>query len=212
MMRPYHHGDLPAALVQAALAILEREGLTALTLRAVARRAGVSHMAPAHHFGDLSGLLSELAAEGYRLFTASLEKAQSEPGTRSVARAAAQAYVAFARLHSSLFLLMFRSERLDWSRPSLAEAAARSERALMRNAGRSGDRSQDEPMRALDWAAPIDRALISRAVFRWSVVHGFAMLVIDGRLEPVLTLPGLEGRVEVLLDSLFETVFGPSDR
>ncbi len=143
--------------------------------------------------------------------TASLEKAQSEPGTRSVARAAAQAYVAFARLHTGLFLLMFRSERLDWSRPSLAEAAARSERALMRGAGRSGERSH-EPMRGLEWGTPIDRALMSRAVFRWSVVHGFAMLVIDGRLEPVLTLPGPEGRVELLLDSLFEAAFGPSDR
>ena len=58
--RAYHHGDLKAALLAAAEAILERDGIQALTLRAAARAAGVSHAAPANHFGDLTGLLSEL--------------------------------------------------------------------------------------------------------------------------------------------------------
>ena len=59
---PYHHGDLREALLKAAERVLERDGLAGLTLRAVAREAGVSHAAPTHHFGDLTGLLSELAA------------------------------------------------------------------------------------------------------------------------------------------------------
>src|SRR3984957_5014105 len=67
---PYHHGALRDALLEAAERVLEREGLSGLTLRAVAREAGVSHAAPTHHFGDLTGLVSELAAIGYRQFNA----------------------------------------------------------------------------------------------------------------------------------------------
>src|SRR5262245_36388547 len=69
---PYHHGDLHEALLKAAEQVLERDGLPGLTLRAVAREAGVSHAAPTHHFGDLTGLLSELAAIGYRQFGAAM--------------------------------------------------------------------------------------------------------------------------------------------
>ena len=187
MKRPYHHGDLPAALLRAAEEILDAEGLPALTLRAVARRAGVSHMAPAPHFGDLTGLLSELAASGYRRFNRALRQAQEDPGLRSVAAAAAQAYVAFARDAPAMFLLMFRSERLDFTRPALAEAAAESSRLLMRTAGTGG-------------AAPDGLAGIGRAVANWSVVHGFAVLLIDGRLAGVLATPECQGDVEALLD------------
>jgi hypothetical protein len=63
---PYHHGALRDALLLAAERVLERDGLAGLTLRAVAREAGVSHAAPTHHFGDLTGLVSELAAIGFR--------------------------------------------------------------------------------------------------------------------------------------------------
>ncbi len=78
--RPYHHGDLRAAMLQAAEAILNRDGLGALTLRAAAREAGVSHAAPPHHFGDLSGLLSELAASGFVRFRAHLVVAADAAG------------------------------------------------------------------------------------------------------------------------------------
>src|SRR3982751_372137 len=69
---PYHHGALRDALLEAAERVLERDGLPGLTLRAVAREAGVSHAAPTHHFGDLTGLLSELAAIGYTRFNAAM--------------------------------------------------------------------------------------------------------------------------------------------
>src|SRR5437763_15252056 len=72
---PYHHGALRDALLQAAERVLERDGLGGLTLRAVAREAGVSHAAPTHHFGDLTGLLSELAAIGFRQFNAAMAQA-----------------------------------------------------------------------------------------------------------------------------------------
>src|ERR1700679_1446541 len=87
--RPYHHGDLKTALLQEAELILERDGIQALTLRAAARAAGVSHAAPANHFGDLTGLLSELAAVGYNRFsmalTAAGEAAGPDPRIRSEA-------------------------------------------------------------------------------------------------------------------------------
>src|SRR3954447_16214073 len=74
---PYHHGALRDALLEAAERVLERDGLPGLTLRAVARAAGVSHAAPPHHFGDLTGLLSELAAIGYRRFGAAMAAARA---------------------------------------------------------------------------------------------------------------------------------------
>ncbi len=194
MKRPYHHGDLPAALLRAAGEILRSEGLPALTLRAVARRAGVSHMAPAPHFGDLSGLLSELAAEGYRMFGQALRRAQDDSGDRSVARATAHAYVAFARSETAMFLLMFRSERLDFTRPALAEAAQEASRVLMRSAGSIGASS----------VAPLGAASYGRAVGQWSVVHGFAMLLIDGRLDGILATQECRGDVDALLDAALQ--------
>ena len=188
--KPYHHGDLGPALLRAAAEILEQDGLPALTLRAIARRAAVSHMAPAHHFGDLSGLLSELAAHGYRLFSQRLAHAQEHPGHRPPKRAVGQAYVAFAREHPGLFLLMFRSERLDFDRPALAEAAQAAQSALMRAGAPDGGKS------------------IARAVFDWSLVHGFAMLLIDGRLAPLVAEQDPKNS-EALLDQAFDAASGP---
>src|SRR5436305_6327778 len=87
---PYHHGALHDALLKAAETVLERDGLPGLTLRAVAREAGVSHAAPTHHFGDLTGLLSELAATGFRQFNAAMAAADSSgpsPLDTAIARA-----------------------------------------------------------------------------------------------------------------------------
>src|SRR5450432_4625377 len=92
---PYHHGALRDALLKAAERVLERDGLSGLTLRAVAREAGVSHAAPTHHFGDLTGLLSELAAIGFRQFNAAMAAANSAgPSLAEKALARAKAYVA----------------------------------------------------------------------------------------------------------------------
>src|SRR3979490_3011207 len=117
---PYHHGDLHEALLQAAERVLERDGIAGLTLRAVAREAGVSHAAPAHHFGDVTGLLSELAAIGFKKFSAALGAAAAASNSPEAAAAGrANAYVAFARENPCMFQLMFRAERLDHSRPAL---------------------------------------------------------------------------------------------
>src|SRR5450631_2002485 len=113
---PYHHGALRDALLEAAERVLERDGLSGLTLRAVAREAGVSHAAPTHHFGDLTGLVSELAAIGFRRFNAAMVAAvagEHVPMEKALARA--RAYVGYAQANPGMYGLMFRTERLDYS-------------------------------------------------------------------------------------------------
>src|SRR5690348_3653414 len=100
---PYHHGALRDALLEAAERVLERDGLPGLTLRAVAREAGVSHAAPTHHFGDLTGLLSELAAIGFRQFSAAMTAAKASGTLQEQGLAAARAYVAFAQAHPGMY-------------------------------------------------------------------------------------------------------------
>ena len=171
---PYHHGDLHGALLQAAERVLERDGLAGLTLRAVAREAGVSHAAPTHHFGDLTGLLSELAAIGYRMFNVAMVAARaSETLPMMRAMATAKAYVAYAQARPGMYSLMFRNERIDMTRPSLHEAASAAFQGLANSAGASGAETL-----SLDQAAVIAR--------NWSLVHGFTMLLLDGRLKDIL--------------------------
>jgi AcrR family transcriptional regulator len=175
----YHHGDLREALLKAAEKILERDGLTGLTLRAVAREAGVSHAAPAHHFGDLTGLVSELAAIGFRQFNAAMIAADAA-GTTPIekARARANNYVGYARAHPGMYTLMFRTERLDMSRPALKEAANASFASLVGAVGAGRRERIAEETLTLDQAADIVRA--------WSLVHGFTTLLLDDRLSDVL--------------------------
>ena len=176
---PYHHGALRDALLQAAERVLERDGLAGLTLRAVAREAGVSHAAPTHHFGDLTGLVSELAAIGFRQFNTAMAAAGAT-GTSPIAKALARAkaYVAYAQAHRGMYGLMFRTERLDMTRPSLCEAANASFAGLAGAIGASRHEQISERALSLEQAADIARA--------WSLVHGFTMLLLDGRLTDIL--------------------------
>ena len=198
---PYHHGALHEALLKAAEKVLERDGLQGLTLRAVAREAGVSHAAPTHHFGDLTGLVSELAAIGFRQFNTAMAAADST-GTSGLlkAMARAKAYVAYARAHPGMYGLMFRTERLDMSRPSLHEAAHASFAGLAGAIGASRHEQIAAEALSLDQAAAIARA--------WSLVHGFTMLLLDGRLTDILhRLP--EGTdAETLLDAMLRSTVG----
>ncbi|MBR0702789.1 TetR/AcrR family transcriptional regulator [Bradyrhizobium diazoefficiens] len=176
---PYHHGALRDALLQAAERVLERDGLAGLTLRAVAREAGVSHAAPTHHFGDLTGLLSELAAVGFRQFNAAMASssdAASTPLERALARP--KAYVAYAQAHPGMYGIMFRTERLDYSRPSLHEAAEASFAGLANAIGAMRQEQISEDALTLNQGAAIARA--------WSMVHGFTTLLLDGRLKDIL--------------------------
>jgi AcrR family transcriptional regulator len=177
----YHHGDLHDALLKAAEIVLERDGVQGLTLRAAAREAGVSHAAPTHHFGDMTGLLSELAAVGFRRFGAALrEAAAQQDGAHARLDAMGMAYVTFARKYPGLFMLMFRSERLDFDRPALRDAMVDSNTALAAGVGAQLGEIVTPGRLTLAQAAEMVRV--------WSIVHGFAVLLLDHRLDRFLAL------------------------
>jgi AcrR family transcriptional regulator len=175
---PYHHGSLHEAMLKAAECILDRDGIAGLTLRAAAREAGVSHAAPKNHFGDVRGLLSELAAVGFgRLRAAMMANVGESDAPAARLAAIGRGYVAFARQYPGLFLLMFRGERLDFSRPALRAASDAAFDVLANAAGAQPRAPGDTPL-TLSQAARITAA--------WSLVHGFAMLMLDGRLKPLI--------------------------
>src|SRR6202007_2821851 len=105
--RPYHHGDLRPALLRAAVEVIGQSGPAAMSLREVARRAGVSHAAAAYHFGDKAGLLTAVAAQGYRMLTEELRSARD---ARSGFLEVGVAYVRFAVSHRAHFEVMYRPE------------------------------------------------------------------------------------------------------
>ena len=171
----YHHGDLAAALVTAALEIIDESGVAALTLRAAARRAGVSHAAPAHHFGDKRGLLAAVAEDGFRLQTEAMRRGAEEAPdiALSAFRAVGSAYITFAIEHPARFRVMFHAELADKSQyPTLVEAAAESLGMLHDGivaCQQAGFVRQGNPE--------------AIALLTWSSVHGLASLAVNGQLE-----------------------------
>ena len=168
--RPYHHGDLRQAILTAAVAALAESGPAQLSLRDLARRAGVSHAAPAHHFGDKAGLLTAIAAQGYHLLADALTAVQQrstdflEVGV---------AYVCFAVDHRAHFELMFRPDLYHPDDPEVAAARQRAADALYGGVGSVADsgRGPDIPL---------------AGVAAWSLVHGFATLWLNHALPPGL--------------------------
>jgi AcrR family transcriptional regulator len=170
--RAYHHGDLPAALIAAARELLAEDGAEALALRAVARRAGVSAMAPYRHFPDKEAMVAAVAADGFRELAAVLETAD-----RSVPPAAALleqgvAYVRFACAQPALFRLMFGPPR-QGTHPALKRDEAQAYGVLAARV-------------AAETPAP---ARSSRTLACWSLVHGLSMLIIDGQIDMGGTTP-----------------------
>lgn len=193
--RRYHHGNAADALLNAAEAILQRDGVAALTLRAVSREAGLSHAAPKNHFGDLSGLLSELAAVGFRRLATDLQTARGALTEADDAMdAIARAYVHFAKRQPGMFLLMYRSERLNFARPALVDA-------MQRAAGALNSTTAMRPTKA-----ETTQDALAPAVAAWSLVHGYAMLLVDKRLHPMLQQIGGDEPDEMLLDAVLESV------
>lgn len=177
--KPYHHGALREALLVAAERILERDGIAGLTLRAAAREAGASHAAPKNHFGDLTGLLSELAAVGFNRFTHCLLAAAADHTTpQRRLDAIGRAYVEFAISNPGFFQLIFRGERLDRTRAALRDEMEKCRRTLADavTAAYPNDLS----------AGPTPAPASARMVRAWAMVHGYAMLLLDGRLDPIL--------------------------
>ncbi|MFF2551651.1 TetR/AcrR family transcriptional regulator [Nocardia sp. NPDC058058] len=160
----YHHGDLRATLLAAASDQIAADGVDAISLRSLARRAEVSHAAPAHHFGDRAGLLTALAIEGFELLTAELNAADGD------FRAAAIAYVRFALRHPGHFDVMYRRDLLHTDDARLVQARNRSGAALRAGAAANQPDPGEQPQLATQLAA-------------WSMVHGFAVLWREGALE-----------------------------
>ncbi|GAA1839553.1 TetR/AcrR family transcriptional regulator [Asanoa iriomotensis] len=169
--RPYHHGDLRRTLLGAAAEAITENGPAALSLRDLARRAGVSHAAPAHHFGDKAGLLTALAAQGFGYLADELDRTRAAGGG---VLEAGVAYVRFAVAHRAHFAVMFQPELLNRADPELLAAQDRSSSAL-RDAVATVDRSE---LRGAD-------ARIA-GLSAWSIVHGFATLWLSGALPPDL--------------------------
>lgn len=160
----YHHGDLREALLAAAEARIRVSGPASVSLRGLARDLGVSHAAPAHHFGTLRGLFTALAAEGHHRMGQAMQQAQQAGGFAEVG----VAYVAFALDHPAHFGVMFTPELLDLDDPHLAAARAVTLGQLGAGAREVGS--------AASGGAEV------AALAAWSLVHGLATLHLSGSL------------------------------
>jgi AcrR family transcriptional regulator len=168
----YHHGDLREALVAAGIGILKQKGRGALTLRACARAAGVSHAAPQHHFASLDDLLAEIAARGFEQFVAALEV--SSRGKRTARQrlvAMCKAYIAFAHENAPIYELMFRQGSSQLKSVHLKQAAIAAWHQL------------ETAVSCVLGEARVAQTR-TKAAFVWSSVHGVATLLIDRRLPP----------------------------
>jgi AcrR family transcriptional regulator len=190
----YHHGDLSAALVRAAMGLLEEHGETALSLRAVARRAGVSPAAPYRHYADREALVSAVAAVGYRELAERLAAAHPSPSTPDQLASVAIAYVQFALERPALFRIMFTEpcDRDNEERVAATAAVAQYVRAIV-------ERTFPEA----------DAEALATAI--WAFVHGLAFLHLDGKLEastPAVVAERITAAIRALLTA---TPLGQAD-
>lgn len=164
--RPYHHGNLRQAAIEAALAEVERVGAAGVSMREVARRAGVTHAALAYRFGDKAGLFTAIATDGFRLAAESIGPAATGPEGFIEGGIA---YVTFALSHPGHFEIMFRPDLYRADDPQLIEAREAAFAILDGSARASvADPAQD---------------VTDVVVAGWSMSHGFATLARTGNLR-----------------------------
>lgn len=191
----YHHGDLRTALLAAAETELEASGVEGFSLRKVARTAGVSHAAPAHHFGSAAGLLVALAAKAFEDFTATLQEfeAKRAPDPADQFRGAVQGYIAFAERHTALFRLIFTSTRIHEASPELETASEAAYAHLLGLvAACRGSTDLQDP------------AAIADVTVMWSLPHGLADLLASNRLKGLCELSPAQRAA--LIDSIVTRV------
>jgi len=174
----YHHGDLKAVILAEAAGLVAERGADGISLRELARAAGVSHAAPAHHFTDRRGLFTALAAEGWRMLAAALTDARPEFID------AAMAYVRFALDHPGHYAVMFDRTLVNPEDADLIASQAAAGAELARGVGTLDDpRAKDDPEAA--------------ALAAWSLVHGFSLLwlnkAIDAEDDPIATVDRVAG-------------------
>ncbi|KRE26564.1 TetR family transcriptional regulator [Mycobacterium sp. Soil538] len=160
----YHHGDLKATILAHAAVLVAERGADGVSLRELARTAGVSHAAPAHHFTDRRGLFTALAAQGWRLLAEVLSEARPEFGD------AALAYVRFAVEHPGHYAVMFDRSLVDPDDTDLDAARSAAGAELAAGVGTLNDPRAEQDPQAAGLAA-------------WSLVHGFAMLWLNGAID-----------------------------
>lgn len=165
-MARYHHGDLRTALLRAAAEEVVAVGQAGVSLRALARRAGVSHAAPAHHFGDKRGLFTALAVEAFELLLAGTEPASHRPDALAATGAA---YVCFALEHPAHFQVMWDVAAINADDPTLVAVRARAFDVLY-GALRTGTGARDEGQVA------------AQGLAAWAAVHGIATLWLTGNM------------------------------
>jgi len=177
----YHHGDLRSALIAQAKKIVEREGPDKVSLRSVAKAAGVSQAAPYHHFKDKSALLSAVAADGFRAFTrAMIDRAEAAKEPQERLQLLGVGYVEFAVQHPQLFRLM--------QGPAFQERSCESDLAEAR------EQSAAPLVDAVGACIPgANETQVAKACAgAWSMVHGMAVLCNDGRLRTMVDVNDLE--------------------
>ena len=169
--RPYHHGDLRAALITAALSLIDEHGVKGLALSDAAHLAGVSVAAPYRHFKDKEALLAEIAAEGFAMFRDALARAARSHPNDKVKRLVDMgvAYVDFALQHRSHFKVMWEGGVAKANYPEMRQTAHQAYLLLEEAAKDLHPRAHPARQQALVRAA-------------WSVVHGYAMLTLEGEL------------------------------
>jgi AcrR family transcriptional regulator len=162
--------DVRASILSASLDLMNQGGLSALSMREVARRAGVSHQAPYHYFADRESILAELVRDGFDKLTGYLEDAlRPVRNYDDSIGALGEAYVAFALDHSAQFRLMFRSEMVDSSRHPETHAAA--------------DRTFDLCVKIVTGKENCnDPKEVTPVIAAWSMAHGLATLYLEGKL------------------------------
>lgn len=180
----YHHGDLRAALLRAGMELLEQEGSKDLSLRAVARRAGVSPGAPYRHYTDREALISAIAAVGYRELAADMTAAQPAPATVNEFTEVGVAYVEFALRRPALFRIMFGAPCDRDSSDRVAATSAISEYL------------KSNVQRCFPLADPD-----STATAIWGLVHGLAFLHLDGKLD-TSTSAAVSNRVRLAIGAV----------
>jgi AcrR family transcriptional regulator len=180
-IRPYHHGDLSRALVEAARRILEAEGPAALTLRAVAREAGVSPAAPYHHFRDKCELIDAVAAQGWQALSEGIAEARRNAASpRDALADIGVAYVRFARQNPALYRIMYDGIRDQEAMPEHAKQA-------------DSGYSQVEEAIIEAGVDPADRLAMEVAtVAVWCAAHGVAEMMRLKQFEPLKAAMGGE--------------------
>jgi AcrR family transcriptional regulator len=172
--RAYHHGDLRRSLLNAALRLVEEHGEAAVTLREVARMAGVSHQAPYRHFADRTALIAAVAEEGFReLHTELVEKTRNAPDALAALRTIGVTYVLFAVAHRGHFRVMFGAEA----------AAARTRAPSLNAACEAVFGTLTQTIARVKTGTSDDTDTLARALNAWSTVHGLASLLVEGQLE-----------------------------